>query len=206
MIISLTKPTFTHKDYCKLENRDATYEEELPVMQAVVHLIAYQAGQTDRIQYESHGAAHVIHNVRCMPDENDKSSLFGVEFYDESYLHKDKEIGKARLELRSPNMNEESVVQALDRWKKLILSINRTVYMDMLHAHAVELSGTRVPNERAESFVRRVLPVLIGREEEHMLRQLIGSGTNNRQGAFLPGWREVQWKLSKIASQIEAYG
>ena len=206
MIISLTKPTFTNKDCYRLENRDASYEEELPIMQAVVHLIAYQTGLTDRIQYDSHGAAQIIHSVRCIPDENDKSSLFGVEFYDESYLHKDEEYGKARLELRSLNMNGESVAQALGRWKKLILSINRTVYMDMLHAHAVELAGTRAPNERAESFVRRVLPVLIGREEEHMLRQLIGSGTNRRQGAFLPGWREVQWKLSKIASQIEAYG
>lgn len=198
-------PAITRADY-RLDNRDDPYEEELPVMRAVVRLIAYQTGQTGRIQCTKHGEAEITHSVRCMPDEDDRTALFGIEYYDKQYQRGSEEYGKARLELRSLNMNGESIAQALDRWKKLILSIDRTVYRDMLHAHAVALAGTRAPNERAESFVRRVLPVLIGREEEHMLRRLIGSETNRRQGAFLPGWREVRAKLFKIVSQIEADG
>ena len=139
-----------------------------------------------------------------MPDDRDEQAVYGIEYYDKRYQRGNAENGNARLELRSLNMHGGSVTDALNSWKMLLSGVTRDDYMDMLKIHASSLKHEYSYGENCESFMKRMMPMLIGREEEYMLRRLIGSKTHKRKGTGLTGWRDIQAHLSEIIGHIDA--
>lgn len=190
-------------DY-RLDNYTTSYEDELCLMRAIVHIIAHKTNQTNRIQYTAHDAAIITHSIRCMPDDRDEQAMYGIEYYDKRYQRGNAENGNARLELRSLNMHGGSVTDALNSWKMLLSGVTRDDYMDMLKIHASSLKHEYSYGENCESFMKRMMPMLIGREEEFMLRRLIGSKTHKRKGTDLTGWRDIQDHLVEIIRHIDA--
>lgn len=191
----------TRADY-RLDSYTTSYEEALPLMTALVNVVAYQTGQMNRVQYTAHEADRKTHSVRCMPDEHDDKARFGIEFYDKAYQRGDETHGKARLELRSLNLQGGNLKDTMKAWETLLKSIDRSTYLNTLHLHAQKLATGYKQNECKESFIRRMIPCIIGREEEALLRKIIGSSSNKRQCSSLPRWSDIRGMIREIIQSV----
>lgn len=196
------KAALNRVDY-RLDNHDEPYIDELKLMTALVHLIAHKTRQSERIQYTQHGAPMQIHSVRCMPDKDDHETGYGVEYYNKEYQRQNTENGRGRLELRRLNMGGGTVRTAVVDWKNLLEGITRPTYLYMLEEHARQLAQGYHAGTPKDTFIDRITPELIGREEEPMLRKLIGSGTHKRKAAHLPRWGEIKTHIDWIISHLD---
>jgi len=195
-------PKTTRIDY-RLDDHDGTYTGNLPLMTVLVNLIAYRSGIYDRRVFYLDGNG-VTTSVRCMPDDKDELTRYGVEYYDKPRQAKSDVYGKARLELRRLNLSNESVPFVVKEWRDILQSITKKEYLAMLEEHALHLSLTRQDGEKLVKFIQRTRPKLIAGEEEKKLYDLNGKRCNhmhaNKMG--LPRWKHVQPFIKDIITQL----
>ena len=193
----------TRIDY-RLDDHDGTYADNLPLMTVLVNLIAYRSGIYDRRVFYLDGNG-VTTSVRCMPDDKDELTRYGVEYYDKPRQAKSDVYGNARLELRRLNLNNESVPFVVKEWRDILQSITKKEYLAMLEEHALHLSLTRQDGEKLVKFIQRTRPKLIAGEEEKKLYDFTGKRCNhmhaNKMG--LPRWKHVQPFIKNIIAQLD---
>lgn len=192
--------TTTRIDY-RLDDHEGTYAENLPLMTVMVNLIAYVGGIYDRRVFFTDGNG-VITSVRCMPDEKDGSSRYGVEYYDKPRQAKTDEYGNARLELRRLNMEGETVPCIVREWRDMLAGITKRTYLDMLEEHAKALHTTRQDGETAAKFVKRVRCRLIAYEEQTKIYRVSGKSKNHYYKG-LPEWGQVQAFIGDVIAQLD---
>lgn len=196
-------PKTTRIDY-RLDDHSGTYADNLPLMTVLVNLIAYRSGIYDRRVFYTDGNG-VTTSVRCMPDDKDKITRYGAEYYDKPKQAKTDEYGNARLELRRLNLSNESVPFVVKEWRDILQSITKKEYLAMLEEHALHLSLTRQDGEKLVEFIQRTRPKLIAGEEEKKLYDLTGKRCNhmhaNKMG--LPRWKHVQPFIKNIIAQLD---
>ena len=193
-------PTMTRVDY-RLDDHEGTYADGLPLMTVLVNLIAYHSGIYDRRVFYTDGNG-VTTSVRCMPDDKDKSTQYGAEYYDKPKQAKTDEYGKARFELRRLNMEGGSVQYVVKEWRDLLQSITKKEYLAMLEAHARSLHELRQDGETSGAFVRRVRCKLIAHEEQTKLYRISGKATNHYYEG-MPKWEQVKKLIDAITAQLD---
>ncbi len=92
------RATVTRIDY-RIDRYDAPYRQDLPLMRALVFLLAYRCGLSDRLITVYDAWTGEVSSVRAMPDEKDARALSGVEYYDKAKQKKTGAYGQGRLEL-----------------------------------------------------------------------------------------------------------
>lgn len=195
-------PTMTRVDY-RLDDHEGTYADGLPLMTVLVNLIAYRSGIYDRRVFYTDGNG-VTTSVRCMPDDKDKNTQYGAEYYDKPKQAKTDEYGNARFELRRLNMEGGSVQYVVKEWRDLLQSITKKEYLAMLEAHARSLHELRQDGETASAFIRRTRGKLIAYEEWSIMHRITGKRSNHYDNAAgLPKWGEVKTLIDAITAQLD---
>ena len=194
-------PQTTRIDY-RLDDHEGTYVDGLSLMTVLVNLIAYRSGIYDRRVFYTDGNG-VTTSTRCMPDDKDKTTQYGAEYYDKPKQAKTDEYGNARLELRRLNMEGETVQFVLREWLDMLKSITKKEYIAMLEAHARSLHSTRQDEESATEFIRKMRGKLIAYEEWNIIHKISGKHSNHYdQAAHLPKWAEVKTFIDDLTAQL----
>ena len=181
----------TRIDY-RFDDHVHEYAHNLPVMTVLVYLLAYEGSIFDRRMIFMDGEGQIT-SVRAMPDKDDHSALYGVEYYDKERQKKTRQYGRARLELRRLNLQGESVAGVVKEWLDRLSAINRESYRNMLTERTdILLSRSR--------DIREIRPQLIAREEEGILLRRMGTAQNHYRCQHLPRWADVKAAIDDMMS------
>lgn len=131
----------TRIDY-RLDNYNDPYEKELDLMTVLVYLIAHKNGLFNRRIHYTDGEG-ITTSVRAMPDKDDHSARWGIEYYDKAQQKRTTQYGNARLELRALNRQGETVSYVVKEWRDMLQSITRRDYQAMLTDRASRLLQSR---------------------------------------------------------------
>lgn len=193
-------PQTTRIDF-RFDDHEGTYAQHLPMMTVLVNLIAHHSGIYDR-RISRLDENDVKTSIRCMPEDTDHTTRYGIEYYDKLDQRGNAEHGNARLELRRVNMEGESVQFIVKEWRDILQSITRAKYLAMLEEHARSLHSTRQDGETATAFVRRMRSKLIAYEEQTKLYKISGK-TANHYYEGLPKWEQVKEFIDDLTAQLD---
>ena len=195
-------PTTTRIDY-RFDDHSGTYADHLQLMTVLVNLVAAISGIYNR-RVSRLDENDVKTSIRCMPDDNDRTSKYGVEYYDKYDQRGNSEHGNARLELRRLNMANESVTFIVKEWRDMLQSITKGKYLAMLDAHARSLYTTKQEDETATEFINRTRGNLIAYEEWNAIHKAAGKQTNHYERLPpLPKWTDVKLFLDDLTAQLD---
>lgn len=192
-------PTVTRIDY-RIDRYDAPYRQDLPLMRALVFLLAYRCGLSERLVTVYDAWTGEVSSVRAMPDEKDAGALAGVEYYDKAKQKKTSAYGQGRLELRRLNLHGETLSYVLDEWRQILSGITWNTYREAVREHARQLYELKEPEEKRGDFIRRNLHQFFVREEEHRIFELEGKTVKHAICKDLPGWRKIKPLCKDILS------
>ncbi len=194
------RATVTRIDY-RIDRYDAPYRQDLPLMRALVFLLAYRCGLSDRLITVYDAWTGEVSSVRAMPDEKDAGALVGIEYYDKAKQKRTSAYGQGRLELRRLNLHGETLPYVLDEWRRALSGITRDAYREAAEKHARQLYALKKPDEKRGSFLRRNLHLFFVRNEENEIFKL--EGIREVKHAIcknLPCWEEIEPLCEDILS------
>lgn len=195
-------PTTTRLDF-RFDDHDGVYADHLQLMTILVNLIAAISGIYNR-RISRLDANDVKTSIRCMPEDKDHTTKYGVEYYDKFDQRGNDEHGNARLELRRLNMCNESVSFIVREWRDMLRSINKRKYLAMLEAHARSLCMTKRDDETMIEFIKRIRCKLIAYEEWSVLHKIIGKHANHYERLpFLPKWADMKSFIDDLIAQLD---
>lgn len=195
-------PTTTRIDF-RFDDHDGAYADHLQPMTVLVNLIAAISGIYDR-RISRLDANDVKTSIRCMPEDKDRTTKYGVEYYDKFEQRGDSEYGNARLELRRLNLSNESVPFVVKEWRDMLKSINKSKYVAMLEAHVRSLYTTKQDDETVTEFIKRMRCKLIAYEEWSALHKITGKRANHYERLPpLPKWADVKAFIDDLTAQLD---